>query len=505
MAVLLINHCSPTSIGIRYGGMISRKTISKLFSLQAALIGLALLGGIFLATLSPFSLAAYSAGSDFSEAAHNQPGSGLGALEVDHCPSLPPPTGRTVSVADETALWNAVNENIPFTTILIEDGTYHLGQNGYYLWFDTPDVTLRSKSGNREAVILDDAYAASEVISISASNVTIADLTIRRARTHPIHVSSSDTGNTLNTRIYNVHLIDPGQQAIKINPHAARTYYPDDGEIACSQIELTDAGRSKVLEFNGSCYTGGIDAHWARGWEIRDNHIEGFWCTEGLSEHAIHFWTGSRDTLVERNVLSENARGVGFGLLEDGDGRTYPDDPCPEADGYVDHYGGIIRNNWIFASRPELFSSQSGFDCGICLWQACQAKAIHNSVVSLQTPFSSIEWRFSNTQAEITNNLLSHNWAERDGANATLGGNLSNAPLALFANALAGDLHLASGASAAIDQGVAVQAGLADEDIDGDSRPLGGGRDIGADEHAGPIIIYTDFVWLPLVHHENQP
>jgi hypothetical protein len=401
-------------------------------------------------------------------------------------------------VADEAALWQAANQAVPGTTILIEDGTYHLAQNGYYLWIDTPGITLRSKSGNREAVVLDDAYAGTEVITVVASNVTIADLSIHRAKTHSIHVVSSPEDDTLNTRIYNVHIVDPGQQGIKINP-AAKATFPDDGEIACSQIELTDAGRAKVLEFNGSCYTGGIDGHQARGWEVRDNRIEGFWCAQGLSEHAIHFWTGSRDTLVERNMLVDNARGVGFGLLQDGSGRTYPDQVCPGGSGYVDHYGGIIRNNFILAGSAGLFASQAGFDCGICLWQACGAQAVHNTVASLQAPFSSIEWRFPNAQVEVANNLVSHSLRQRDGASAAQAGNLQNAPLSLFVNAPLGDLHLVSGAVQAIDQGAALPAGLAGEDIDGDLRPNGAGFDIGADEFGISEIVHTDFAWLPLV------
>jgi len=404
------------------------------------------------------------------------------------CQPLSVPSNRTVEVNTEQELWNAVNENVPNTTILVADGVYHLGRYGYYLWFDTPNVTLRSKSGNRAAVVLDDEYAGSEVITVLASNVTIADISILRARTHAIHVTSSDSGDTLNTLIYNVHILDPGQQGIKINPHAAKIYFPDNGVIACSQIELSDSGRTKVWEFNDSCYTGGVDAHQSRGWEIRDNRITGFWCQQGLSEHAIHLWTGSRDPLIERNILVDNARGVGLGLQADGAGRTYADDPCPSADGYVDHYGGIVRNNFIFASRADLFASQSGFDCGICLAQACGAQVLHNTVVSTQAPFSSIEWRFSNTQAEIINNLVSHNLRERDGATAGLAGNLPNAPLSLFENILEfqTDLHLVAGADLAIDQGISLPAGLCDQDIDGDPRPLGAARDIGADEYGSP-------------------
>ena len=328
-------------------------------------------------------------------------------------------------------------------------------------------------------------------MQVVASGVTIADLTLKRAVYHPIHVSAADNTDTLNTRIYNVHVIDPGQQAIKINQNSSYTHFADYGEVACSRIELTDAGRPHIWDINGSCYTGGIDGHQARGWVIRDNSIEGFWCQNGLSEHAVHFWTGSRDTLVERNYLKDNARGVGLGLGDTGSNwRTYVDSPCSGVNN-AGHYGGIVRNNMIFVSRPEVFSSQNGFDCGICLEQACKASVLQNTVVSTQNPFSSIEWRFSQTSVDLYNNLASYNLRQRDGASAVQGGNLQNAPLSLFVNGAAGDLHLASSASQAIDQGAPLAAGRCDDDFDGDLRPIGPARDIGADEYgiAAPAAV----------------
>ena len=167
-----------------------------------------------------------------------------------------------------------------------------------------------------------------------------------------------------------------------------------------------------------------------------------------------------------------------------GDARTYPDNPCPGAD-YVGHYDGIIRNNFIFASRDALFSSQYGFDCGICLAQACGTQVLHNTVASTATPFSSIEWRYSNTDADIINNLVSHNLRDRGGA-ASLAGNLTDASLSLFVDGASGDLHLAATATAAIDQGVSIAEGLCDDDIDGDARPIGSAPDVGADEYGAP-------------------
>jgi hypothetical protein len=179
--------------------------------------------------------------------------------------------------------------------------------------------------------------------------------------------------------------------------------------------------------------------------------------------------------------LNENARGIGFGLATSGEARTYSDSPCPGAgDGYVDHYDGIIGNNFIFASRDALFASQYGFDCGICLWQACGAKALNNTVFSTAAPYSSIEWRFNNTDVEIKNNLVSHNLRGRGGT-ATLDKNLENSPNNIFVDGPNGDLHLVPAALDAIDQ--AVPLAEVSDDIDGDHRPIGSGPDIGADEY----------------------
>ncbi len=415
------------------------------------------------------------------EGSAKHPPSGVHGADLTACDPLPPPAGSVVHVypAQASQLDALVAAAATGDTILLHDGTYDL--HGDYLWFDTPGVTMRSASGNREAVVIDGHYETSEIVNVHASDVTIADLTLKRARDHPIHVVAPDDADIANTLIYNVHIVDPGQQAIKINQNGAMTHFPDDGQVACSHIELTDAGRQFVWQHNGSCYTGGVDGHQAWGWVIRDNLIEGFWCEEDLAEHAIHFWTGSRDTLIERNVLRDNARGVGFGLMSSGDARVYDDGPCPGAS-YVGHYDGIVRNNFVFAGHDGLFSSEYGFDCGICLAQACGAQVVHNTVASTQSPFSSIEWRFAATDAQITNNLVTHNLRQRDGASATLEGNLADAPLSLFVDGAGGDLHLAQSASSAIDRGAPVDAGLCDDDIDGHSRPSGSGRDIGADE-----------------------
>ena len=362
------------------------------------------------------------------------------------------------------------------TTLLLHDGYYDLsgGDSSHRLSFNTPSVTLRSASGDRDAVTLDGAYVTNEVVSIHASNVVIADLTLTRAYDHPIHISGPSGRPITGVTIHNVRITDPGQQAIKINP--AQEGYADYGTIECSLIELTDAGRPNVR----SCYTGGIDAHQARGWLIRRNRIDGFWCPEGLSEHGVHFWSSSRDTVVEENVIVDCARGIGFGLGSTGASRDYPDNPYPGVD-YVGHYDGVVRNNFVAAADSRLFQSEYGFDTAIALEQAHGAGIYHNTVASTQTPrSSSIEWRFPNTLAEIANNLVSHNFQVRDGASATLATNIAGAPLTWFVDPTVGDLHLTTSVLGPIDGGTSLPNGIADGDIDletRDSLP-----DAGADE-----------------------
>ncbi|MCY1062340.1 right-handed parallel beta-helix repeat-containing protein [Nannocystis sp. SCPEA4] len=392
----------------------------------------------------------------------------------DPCPPWPAAAGPVIEVTPDQAgdLKAIVEGAASGTTIAFAPGTYDVS-GGAPIHITTPGLTLRGPSGDRDAVVLDGDYATGEILLIAASDTTVVDMTLQRAFWHPIHATGGDAADISNVVIYNVKVIDPGQQAIKINPSGS-DHYVDEGLIACSWIELTEVGRPQIMD---NCYTGGIDAHAAWGWTIRDNDIRGFWCPEGLSEHAVHLWVTSRDTLVERNDIRDCARGVGFGLGENGNGnsRAYADDPCP-GKSYLGHVGGEIRNNMIWAGDPQLFASQAGFDSGVALEQACDAKVLHNTVVSLEPPFVSMEYRWPNTSATIAGNLTTHAITMRDGAQAQLDGNVEMAGLDHFVDAAAGELHLAPG-SAAVD---AAPAGLVVDDFDGQARDAS--PDVGADE-----------------------
>lgn len=257
----------------------------------------------------------------------------------------------------------------------------------------------------------------------------------------------------------------------------AGDWFADNGVVRCSSFELTDAGRAAV---RNNCCTGGIDLHQGRGWQIYANHFNGFWCSSGLSEHAIHAWTGSRDTLVDRNIIINSARGIGFGLGVATAGTSYGDSPCPDTQ-LAGHYGGTITNNFVSANDPRLFASSAGFDTGIGLEESCQSAVLHNTVASTVVPrSSSIEWRFENTSALVANNLVTHGLLPRDGGRATLAGNVANASLSLFVDQSSGNLRLLPNAIVAIDKAATLDVPLP-LDIDGDRR--GVSADVGADEY----------------------
>jgi len=398
------------------------------------------------------------------------------------CSALPAPSGPTIQVtpAEAADLPSIVAGAASGTSIVLADGTYKMpagGEAQRRIQIRTAGITIRSASGDASKVILDGEYQTNEMITIHASDVTLAHFTLTHAVDHPIHVTADEAGEIVSgTRLYGLRIIDGGEQFVKINPNGAGDGFADDGRVECSYFELTDAGRPHVERSPGGCYTGGIDGHSARGWIIRGNEFRGIYCAgEGLAEHAVHFWSASRDTLVENNTIINCARGVGFGLVESGRVRAYSDDPYPGV-GYIGHYDGLIRNNVIWADIPY-------FDTGIELDQARGAEVVHNTIAigaGATGFFSGIDYRFANTLVGVRNNLATR-ITSRNGASGTLEANLEAAPLSIFVAAAAGDFHLAPGgaAASAVDQGVVLSnAGL---DMDGEPHTAGA-PDIGADE-----------------------
>src|SRR4030095_10533215 len=180
-----------------------------------------------------------------------------------------------------------------------------------------------------------------------------------------------------------------------------------------------------------------------------------------LAGPSILAWRGARDTIVEGNTFIDCQREIAFGLEP-----TTPND----------HYGGIIRNNFIV--RTQSFNG----DAAINVDDSPDTQVLHNTILISGTSYpNAIEYRFPDTTGvSIVNNLVDAAIQSRDGATATLRNNITSATAAMFVAPALGDLHLLPSATAAIDMGVPVSD--ASTDWDGAPRPAGAAPDVGADE-----------------------
>jgi len=374
------------------------------------------------------------------------------------CPPLPPPAGQTVTVTTEAGLRDQAYNAVAGTTIWIAPGVYDMQS---YVHVVNDGVALRGQSGYRDDVVLDfgGMVGGQFGILVDADDVTIADLTIRNASDHGVSIQGRDR-----PVLYNLHVVDIGDQLIKVNPSGS-----EDGLLACSRLEYTTAAPDE--------YTNGISAHDAHRWVVRDNQWYRIRTPGGAAAPTILFWSGSADTVVERNLLVDCYQGIAFGNARHGPG---------------DHSGGVVRNNIIYASLPH--------DTVIEMVHAGGWLVAHNTALLLD-PAPGLWWgmeaRYADSQGAFAYNLTNLAiWADRDGASGTLTGNVTGAQGSWFVNAAAGDLHLSPLATAAIDQAATLPQ--VPDDYDGDARPIGPAPDVGADEYAVPPL-YDHRLYLPLV------
>ena len=379
---------------------------------------------------------------------------------VGFCPPLPPPIGQTVTVDTEAELRNQAYNAAAGTTIWITPGVYDMQS---YVHVVNDGVALRGQSGDRDDVVLDfgGMVGGQFGILVDADDVTIGDLTIRNASDHGVSIQGRDR-----PVLYNLHVVDIGDQLIKVNPAGDGS---EDGLLACSCLEYTTTAPDE--------YTNGISAHDAHRWVVRDNQWYRIRTPGDAAVPTILFWSGSTDTVVERNLLVDCYQGIAFGNASHGPG---------------DHSGGVVRNNIIYASLPH--------DTVIEMVHADGWLVAHNTALLLD-PAPGLWWgmeaRYADSQGTFAYNLTNLEiWADRDCASGTLTGNVTDAQGSWFANAAAGDLHLSLLATVAIDQAVTLPQ--VPDDYDADVRPIGPAPDVGADEYGTPPV-YDHRLYLPLV------
>jgi hypothetical protein len=213
-----------------------------------------------------------------------------------------------------------------------------------------------------------------------------------------------------------------------------------------------------------------VDVLAGRNWIIRDNVFARIRAPVGqLAGPAVLMWRNSIDTVVERNWFIDCDRGIALGL-------DVPDNRYSrDGETTYDHRGGVVRNNVLWRTP----GSPTG-DTGIIVNYAFNFAVLHNTVLLNGTySLGAIEYRFAPSTGRISGNLTDGRIVQRDGASASLDGNLDGAMADWFVAADAADLHLAPSAPAVDHVRAISEVG---DDVDGETRPVGARSDAGADE-----------------------
>jgi len=273
-------------------------------------------------------------------------------------PTLPAPVGNIVNVSNISQLQNAISPSnlVSGSTILLAPGNYYLNDT---LNISRDNVTLRGATdGCDDVVLIGKGMEDSSVqhgIFTNNKGLKVQNLVIRDVYNHPIALNAGADS----PQIYNVKLLNAGQQFIKASSGLGWGQGVDDGVVEYTIMEYT-AGPPSVNTGGGIGYTNGVDVHGGQRWNIRNNLFKNF-TTPDSADHlwnpAVLMWNGAGETVTENNVFVNVDRAVAYGLRDDPNGPS--------------HKGGIIRNNMI-VYEEGLYSAfrKADSDGAIIVWDS---------------------------------------------------------------------------------------------------------------------------------------
>ncbi len=388
------------------------------------------------------------------------------AFPSDAPPPLEIPSGTTVNVSSNSELQTAVSSLQDNTILRLAPGTYNLSNT---LYIRKNNITLVGTGNTAEDVVLvgkgmDNASYGNVPHGIwsDATGLTITNLTIRDVFSHTIIFNPGAE----QPHIYNVRLINSGEQFIKANPSGFGNGV-DGGIVEYSSMEYTNGPPSTDHGGGGTGYTNGVDVHAGQNWIVRNNLFKNFHTpdsADNLWNPAILMWNGAAGTIAENNVFINVDRAIAFGLFDNASGQ--------------DHSGGIIRNNMIYYESGLYSSSRkTNSDAAIIVWDSNSTKVFHNTVLTNGNLNKSIEFRFATSGGEVRNNLVDATIGYRNNGTFDQSGNSSSAASNLFVDASAGNLHLSSSGANSVGE----VAGLVDVPTDFDGESRGSNSEPGAD------------------------
>jgi hypothetical protein len=200
----------------------------------------------------------------------------------------------------------------------------------------------------------------SVAVSISASNIIVADMTIGNVGYHGVQVRGEKGVHRV--VLHNLQVQDTGQQLVK-GSVGNNGQFSESVLVACSSFEYADHAPSD--------YTNGVDVLGGRRWTVRDNrfrNIRGPQERNYAAGPAILFWRDCRDTLIAGNIVVDCFRGISLGLVPAGT------NPAASGETYYDHQRGMVCNNVVCNLQPW-------GDEGIEANAAKDARIEHNTVL----------------------------------------------------------------------------------------------------------------------------
>ncbi|MGA2032749.1 MAG: right-handed parallel beta-helix repeat-containing protein [Thermoguttaceae bacterium] len=302
-------------------------------------------------------------------------------------PPLAKPTGEVIRATTVAELFKAAKDVKPGGTILLADGHYPLPQ---YLDLHTDNITLRSESGQRDKVVIDDSGKLGELIWIArCSGVTIADLTIQNVKWNGFKLNSNWGVNKVT--IYNCVIHNIWQRGIKgvmvpekdrerLRPYDCRVQY------CLFYNDRPKQFSDDISDQFGGDYVGGMDIMYAKRWTISDNVFVGIHGKNRLARGAIFLWVNTEDCTIERNIIVDCDCGICLGNSHRGEGTKIHDTGC------------IVRNNFVTRCPENAILADYTRDC----------KILHNTVHDPKSRTQRlIRLVHDNDGQVVANNLLS--------------------------------------------------------------------------------------------------
>ncbi|MBW8191638.1 hypothetical protein K0504_11370 [Neiella marina] len=333
----------------------------------------------------------------------------------------PPADYSVVDIKTSREFILALKKLKPKTAFYFADGIYQFKRG---ITINQPNIMLLSKSQHPSSVIfagkgMIKLHKAINLINVNSSGFVLDGITLKKSPNHIIQIRSERQANFPIVR--NCIIENGYEQLIKVS------YDKRNKPNNFSHSGIVENCIFRYTEGIGpNYYIGGIDAHGIKNWQIRNNlFLDIASPGKRIAEHAIHIWNNSEGTIVEGNMIIDSDRGIGFGMFKQNQHSNIK----------FSHFGGIIKNNFIYhSSNADPFA-----DSGIILEQSPYTKILNNHVFLEHNYDRAIEYRFNSTfDTVIEGNKTNKKIASRNGGGtSSMRGNSEQLSREKYANALA--------------------------------------------------------------------